>query len=60
MMFPVVFSSEMTLDWDWIGPNTMGDLFTVSPGVRGNLQEAQEVLRKKERKKHQNDKKGGL
>ena len=45
MMFPVVFSSEMTLDWDWIGPNTMGDLFTVSPGVRGNLQEVQEVLR---------------
>ena len=45
MMFPVVFSSEMTLDWDWSGPNTMGDIFTVSPGVGGTLQEVQEVLR---------------
>ena len=43
MMFPVVFSSEMTLDWDWSGPNTMGDIFPVSPGVGGTLQEVQEV-----------------
>ena len=40
-----LFSSEMTLDWDWSGPNTMGDLPTVSPGVGGTLQEIQEVLR---------------
>ena len=33
MMFPVVFLSEMTLDWVWSGPITMGDLFTVPPGV---------------------------
>ena len=35
----------MTLDWDWSGPNTMGDIFTVSPGVGVTLQEVQEVLR---------------
>ena len=34
-----VFSSEMTLDWVWSGPNIMGDLFTVPPGVGGSLQE---------------------
>ena len=45
MMFLVVFSSEMTLDWDWSGPNTMGDIFPVSPGVRCTLQEVKEVLR---------------
>ena len=45
MMFPVVFSSEMTLDWVLRGPNTMGTLPTVSPGVGGSLQEVQEVLR---------------
>ena len=33
----------MTLDWVWGGPNTMGDLPTVSPGVGGTLQEVQEV-----------------
>ena len=41
----VVFSSEMTLDWVWGGPNTMRDLPTLSPGVGGTLQEVQEVLR---------------
>ena len=45
MMFPVVFLSEMTLDWDWSGPNTMGDIFAVSPGVGVTLQEVKEVIR---------------
>ena len=35
----VVFSSFLTLDWVWGGPNTMRDLPTVSPGVGGSLLE---------------------
>ena len=34
----LVFSSEMTLDGVLGGPNTMGDLPTVSPGVAGSVQ----------------------
>ena len=44
-MFPVVFLSEMTLDWVWSGPNTMRDLPTVSSGVGDSLQEVQEVIK---------------
>ena len=39
MMFPVVFSSKMTLDWVWGGPNTTRTLPMVPPGVGGSLQE---------------------
>ena len=45
MTFRVVFLSEMTLDWVLGGPNTMGDIPTVSPGVGGSFQEVQEVLK---------------
>ena len=43
----VVFSSFLTLDWVWGGPNTMRDLPTVSPGVGGSLQEVQYVIKHK-------------
>ena len=45
MMFPVVFSSKMTLDWVWGGPNTTRTLPMVPPGVGGSFQEVQEMLR---------------
>ena len=38
MMFPVVFSSEITLDWVWKGPNTTRTLPIVPPGVGGSVQ----------------------
>ena len=38
MMFPGVFSSKITLDWVWKGPNTTRTLPMVPPGVGGNLQ----------------------
>ena len=38
MMFPGVFSSKITLDWVWKGPNTTRTLSMVPPGVGGSLQ----------------------
>ena len=38
MMFPGVFSSKITLDWVWKGPNTTRTLPMVPPGVGGSLQ----------------------
>ena len=38
MMFPVVISSILTLDWVWKGPNITRTLPIVPPGVGGSVQ----------------------
>ena len=44
-MFGSLFDPEIPFERVWIGPNTMKDLSTVSPGVGGSLQEVKELIR---------------